>query len=277
MLGQPLGARDRERPHAAGVDLHPGGGREVEEDIDAAAQQVLIRRLRAAVRDVRQRGAGQVPECRGQHMLARAVAGRGIGQLAGVGAGEGHQFGQGGLRQVLARHQRMAVRDGQADRLEVAQAVVRQVAVQPHVEREVADRTGEQRIAVGRRLGRQVGAHQRARAGPVFDHHRLAELLRQPLGQHPRDKVETAARRLRHDDAQRPVGVGGLRCDAAAQAVRGNCGGGGGEGAVSIDVVGVQALAHQRSCAPPTSQRAPRRTNSSTTGPSSIGMSSFTV
>jgi hypothetical protein len=45
-------------------------------------------------------------------------------------------------------------------------------------------------------------------ARPVLDHHRLAELRRQMLGQDARHQIAVGAGRQRHDDADRTGGIG---------------------------------------------------------------------
>ncbi|MCY1375134.1 hypothetical protein D9M69_625240 [compost metagenome] len=62
-----------------------------------------------------------------------------------------------------------------------------------------------QRVAVGRRLGDEVGADVPARARAVVDHHRLAPVLAHLHGDQPRRRIGGAARRERHDDADRLV------------------------------------------------------------------------
>src|SRR6185503_15459499 len=66
----------------------------------------------------------------------------------------------------------------------------------------------QQRIAVRRRLDRQVDADRAAGAGAVLDEHLLAEPARNVLADEPGDEVEPAAGRERHDEAHRPVRIG---------------------------------------------------------------------
>jgi hypothetical protein len=75
---------------------------------------------------------------------------------------------------------------------------------------------GEQRVAVGRRLGDHLRGDDRVGAGPVLDDDRLAEIFAQPLPDHAGENVGRPAGRERHHDADRPLGIarrriGGLR------------------------------------------------------------------
>ena len=54
-------------------------------------------------------------------------------------------------------------------------------------------------------------------AGPVLDHDGLAELRAKLGGEHAGDRVGRAAGRLRDDQADRPVRIGGLRGRASGQ------------------------------------------------------------
>ena len=69
----------------------------------------------------------------------------------------------------------------------------------------------QQRVAVGRRLGREVGADGAAGARLVVDDQRRAQLLAHLLRQGAREEVGGAAGRERHDQADRLAGPGLLR------------------------------------------------------------------
>ena len=69
-------------------------------------------------------------------------------------------------------------------------------------DRQRADVAQQQRVAVGRRLGHEVGAEVAVGAGLVLDDHGLLERLRQRLADGAGDDVGRAARRVGHDDAQ---------------------------------------------------------------------------
>jgi hypothetical protein len=82
--------------------------------------------------------------------------------------------------------------------------IERHLRVQELVDREDPRGAHEERVAVGLRARHEVGAYVSARAGPVLDHDRLAELLLQPLAHRPRKDVGEAAGRERRDDLHRP-------------------------------------------------------------------------
>ena len=262
MKSQAVAARDRQRLERAAVDLAARGGREVKKQIHAPAQQVLVGRLGAAVRHMHQLDAGQLPERRRQHMLARTITTRCVGQLARIGLGIGHQFFKAVAGQVFARHQRVAVSHRQAHRLEIAQAVIRQVAVQPGVDRHIGNRADQQRVAVRRGLGHRIGAHQRARTRTVFNHHGLADLFAQSFCHQAAHKVKAATRWLRHHHLDR-LGRESLRADARVKARQGKQTAGQHATVkcsfvhVSVSSLIKKAVA-QRSKAPPANQRAPR-------------------
>jgi len=72
---------------------------------------------------------------------------------------------------------------------------------------ERADRSLADGVAVGRRLRDRVDADGERAAGAVIDDDALAEDLRQLRRDQARDVVGGAARGLRNDQANRPLGV----------------------------------------------------------------------
>ena len=99
---------------------------------------------------------------------------------------------------------------GEPDRDEILQRIVVELGLHERVDGERAVRAGEQRVAVGRRARRHLGAEAAARAGAVLDHEGLAERLAHALAAQPRDEVRIAAGRERHDHAHRLVRIGGV-------------------------------------------------------------------
>ena len=97
------------------------------------------------------------------------------------------------------------------DRDEILQRIVAELRLHERIDGERSVRAGEQRVAVGRGFRRHVGAEAAARAGAVLDHDRLAEHLLHVLAGDARDEVGVAARRERHDQPDRLVGIGGER------------------------------------------------------------------
>ena len=99
----------------------------------------------------------------------------------------------------VARHER--------DRGEAAHRVVRQLCEQRRVDRERVERHQQQRVAVGRGLGDELGADHLARADAVLHHHRLLPCRGQLLAHHARRDVDRPARRRPHDHAHAFSGV----------------------------------------------------------------------
>jgi hypothetical protein len=73
-------------------DMGPRGGGDIEKEVDAVAQDVLIGRLRAAIGHVRELDAGQLGGHRHGDVLAGALAARRVCDLLRVGARKRHQF-----------------------------------------------------------------------------------------------------------------------------------------------------------------------------------------
>ena len=109
-----------------------------------------------------------------------------------------------------ARHQR--------DRLEVALDVVGQLRHHVARDRERADRSHAERVAVGLGFRRQIEPDGERAAGTVVDHDLLAELLAELRAEQARDRVGGAAGRLRDDQPDRLVGKlgGGWRRERAS-------------------------------------------------------------
>jgi hypothetical protein len=91
-------------------------------------------------------------------------------------------------------------------RRQLAQRVVGQLRDQRRVDRE-ADVVDQHGMAVGRRLGRHVGTDGAASTAAVVDHHRLLQPFGEFLGDDAADDVVAAARRERHDEADRAIGI----------------------------------------------------------------------
>ena len=110
---------------------------------------------------------------------------------------------------------------GEHDRLEIRHRIVGQLLEDELVGR-VARSHDHQLVAVGRALGDEIGAEIVGSARLVLDHHRLAHRHRHLVGDQPRDGVDGAAWRCRHDDLDRPRGIG-LRTRAAGNRRKHDC------------------------------------------------------
>ena len=77
--------------------------------------------------------------------------------------------------------------------------------------RQIGERTGrahDQRVTIGRRMRGSGGAGVAAGARAIFDDEILAERCRHPVEQDARDDIAGAAGGERHENLDRPVGIG---------------------------------------------------------------------
>jgi hypothetical protein len=146
-----------------------------------------------------------------------ATPGRAVGDLARVGAGVGQQFLQRLPGRVGAHHDAEGVAHQPDHPGEVDQRVIGRARHQ-HGDAEDRVRHDRQRVAIRPRALRQRGrAHAAAGAGPVLDHHGLAEPAPGTLAQRPHLDVGGAARREGQEDADRPVREARLAKGGACQ------------------------------------------------------------
>ena len=210
-----LGAADRDRAHRAGAHVRRRRRQAVEHRLDAAAEQVLRRGLRAAIGHVHDvDAAGDLQELARQVMQRADAAGAEV-QLARLRLRERDVFLEVRDRQILVdqHHQRQAADDG--DVAEILARVVGLVRHQRGVDRLRGDSGGEPRVAVGRRLRDDVRADDPAAARPVLHHERLAELRLQLIGERAGQDVRGA--RGRRAGNERTGRVGQFACAAAGR------------------------------------------------------------
>ena len=114
-----------------------------------------------------------------------------------------HQLGE-RARPEAPGHQQDRGRIGDpADLRQIAHRIIGQVRIEAG---EMKRGVGEQkRVAVRRRAHHHRGAGCAAGAAAILDHHRLAELLRELVGDEPRGDIGERARHEGHDDTQHPV------------------------------------------------------------------------
>ena len=148
-------------------------------------------------------------------------------------------FRQGGeLARGLDLHRRVHHQHGRvehrhADRREILDRVVAQVAAQCRIDRDRAHRGEEQGVAVGVRLGDVFGRDRAVRARPVLDDDGLSEQSSEPLGEEARDEIGGAAGGEGDHELDRPVGIV-LRL-RAARCRQGERGGGQGDKGAAED------------------------------------------
>src|SRR5262245_23757306 len=101
----------------------------------------------------------------------------------------------------------------QADRCETGDRIVSELLVKRRADRQGCDVAGEQRVSVRRRVRGYLGSERSGRAAPIVYDDLLAKTVAQRGGHDARDDVRRAARRERHDVAQRSIRKlpGGLR------------------------------------------------------------------
>jgi hypothetical protein len=106
------------------------------------------------------------------------------------------------------------------DRREVAQRVVAELRIERRVDRHRAGVGHPQRIAVGRRLGDELGADRAAGAGLVVDHDGLPERALQLVDEQSCVRIERATGREADDDLHRPLRKRGLGRTGSGQPCR---------------------------------------------------------
>ena len=145
-----------------------------------------------------------------RQVMRRAAPRRRIIELAGLSLRQGDE-----LLHRRGWHRRMdderqVADSGRADRSEALHRVVGNTRLQCGVGH-VSARGHEQGITVGQRLARRLGADIAARPRAVVDHHRDLQPIGKFLADDARQDVDAGAWRVRHDDTNRPVGIGRLR------------------------------------------------------------------
>jgi hypothetical protein len=93
--------------------------------------------------------------------------------------------------------QQIGRRRHERDGRQVLHRIVRHLAHQAHVDREIARLPHQYRITVGRGLGYVLRADVAGRAAAVFDHDLLAEAFAEFLADDAREDVVRAAGRVR--------------------------------------------------------------------------------
>ena len=153
-------------------------------------------------------GAGGEPEPFQDQVVDAAIAGSGDVEDTRLGLGGGQHVGEG-----LERAPRIGGEDQRRiaqrrDRGQIAVHVIGHVLEQGGVDGDLAAGAGHQRIAVGGRARGRRHGDEAVAAGPVLDHHLLAPGIAE-LGAHKaRRDVGYPARRIGHQDPDRPVGIG---------------------------------------------------------------------
>ena len=185
-------------------------GRVIDEHhVHVAAEQALNRRAGAAVRHLVEVDPGRLLEQHGGEMKRIAHAGVGNVDLAGLALSLLDQLGHGvyfELCRIGDQHGQEA--SGERHRREILGRIEGQLLVEAGIGRICRDVAKQHGIAVGRRLGDEIGAEIGRRAGLVLDHDRLAGKFGHLLPDEPREEISPAARGIRNDQMNRPGWIG---------------------------------------------------------------------
>ena len=183
----------------------------IDNQVDMPGQQVLHRQAQPAIRHKLKACAGFRLEKDAGDMTRRSDAGMSHQGLVRVCRQPGDQFLQRFSRQsFLADDQHRLGRD-QADRLEIC----------PHVELERKDSAVQdmrdpsadvERVSIGCRAGEPGDADIASTATHVFNDDGLTERCPHTFGQDPRDRIQCAAGRERHDHCNGSRRIGLRHC-----------------------------------------------------------------
>ena len=205
-----LGRRHRQRLELAGGGERQARDRRRKHHVDLPAEEIGHRRRGALVGHVQKIDPRLPLEELAGEMDGGTRARRGIGHLPGMGFRKRDEVGGRGERRARIHHQHIGAGRRGDDTGEIAHRIERQVAVEAGHRGEPAVRQ-QQGVAVGARMGRRLHADDAAGAAAIVDHDGGAEVRRQRLAEHARHGIDRAARRERHDEADRALGIGG-RC-----------------------------------------------------------------
>ncbi len=197
-----LRAGDHERTHLALLDLRKNLRDRARDDVDVVAQKRVHGRhaalerhahrlsLQQHLEDVFAADAGRrAAEAEAERLALRAFDE--LGQCAR------RIVGIDGERHAVARHKR--------DRRELVGRIAG-ILVIGLVDRQ-AVAGDEQRIAVRHRVCDRTRRDVGGRTGTILDHDLIAELLGEPLRDHPRDRVDAAARREADHEGDLAIGI----------------------------------------------------------------------
>ena len=127
-----------------------------------------------------------------------------IGQLAGIGPGEGDHLLDGLERLLHIRTQELAERADTRHRREVGHGIIGRILEQRGHRRVRGVASDQERVAVGLCAGHRASAKRGSGAGLVLDHERLPKRLLQVIGEQPSGHVGDGAGADRHDQRHRP-------------------------------------------------------------------------
>ena len=198
---------DGKRAQPAGLDERQQHAGAFEGHLHVAGDHVGDRRSAALVRHMHDVDAGPRLEHFADQMRQYADAAGGKVHLARIGLGIGDQLLHGIRRHRRIDHEDVGAFADQRDRVKACQRIVAGIGMQQRRDDQPAGAGIEQRIAVWRGFGRVLRADRIAGAGAVFDHEAFAQRRLQIVRRDPRNDVDRAARRRRHDDFYGPARI----------------------------------------------------------------------
>src|SRR5580693_5228185 len=137
------------------------------------------------------------------HMWRCAVAGRRKVDLAGIDPGIGDKLEDGLRRNGRVYQHDVGDADDPGDGRDVSYKIETEIFVQCRIDRS-RWRDEEKRIAVWYRTHDEFSANISASARFVFEYHRLAEMLRQPLADQACENIDRAAGGCADNNADGP-------------------------------------------------------------------------
>ncbi len=138
---------------------------------------------------------------------AGAHARRAVAELAGIGLRVRDEVRHGVERHLGADRHRERHEQHARDEREVARHLVRNGLLERRQHRDAVRVGHEERVAVGRRLRRELDAHGRRGPGLVLDHDRLAELGAQEIRHDAPRLVHAARGGVGHDQVDGSTGI----------------------------------------------------------------------
>jgi hypothetical protein len=204
--GQAFLAADRQGHELAAVDMSRRYRKASERQLHLAGQHRRHGRRDAAIRDLPDLRTGLLAQHLEQQMWLAADAVRPVIQLVRLPLRQFDQRLHRPRRDRRVGQDELVQVDQLSDRHQLLDGIEAEVLEQEGIAGDRGIRGEQQRVTVGRRAGDALGADHGAGARLVLDDDRLLPRLGQALGQRPRQVVDTAAGRIRHDQPHGPRG-----------------------------------------------------------------------
>ena len=198
----------RHRKYLQAVAQRSRGGGADEADLQFPAEHRGENFTGALVGHVRETRARHVHQQRTGQITRRAYALGPVIQFAWFFFGERDQLRHRLQRRIVARDQRIAKDEREADRCECGFGVVGQVFFEDADDGQRAGAAPQERVAVGPRVGDGLRGYAAAGAAAVFNDDRRSQRVAQLLGDSSRGQVRAAAGREADQQAHRFFRIG---------------------------------------------------------------------